>query len=370
MKKRYIIYALLILGIGALIFYRISENKKLAASGGKGGSGGGKGAPGGMPAMRVNGVVLKTQDFANTLAVTGSIEANEQVEIRGEISGMVRNISFNEGSTVTKGQVLLRIDDAELRAQMAQANTRQQLASENERRARLLLEKEAISREEYDVARADLQTARAQTQLMLAQLSKTTIRAPFSGRIGLRNISEGGFLAPDLVVANLVSTNPVKITFSVPEKYMNEVKVNTQITFTVAGTANKFNAMVYAIEPGIDAASRTLQLRARAQNPDGSLRPGSFANIELPLNKVENALLVPSEAIIPVQNGKKVFIARNGKAQEAMIETGTRTEKDVLVTSGVSAGDTVLTTGIMTLKAGGPVKVKVAGSQQKNNTKI
>ena len=152
------------------------------------------GPGGGAPAMRVNGIVLKPQQFANTLSVTGSIEANEQVEIRGEISGLVRSISFQEGSTVSKGQVLLKIDDSELRAQLAQAQTKQQLAAENERRAGLLLEKEAISREEYDVARADLKTAQAQTQLIRAQLAKTTIKAPFSGQIGLRNISEGGFL--------------------------------------------------------------------------------------------------------------------------------------------------------------------------------
>jgi len=361
MKIKYIVYTILILGFGALVAYRITQNK----SEGAGGPGGGRGpgGPGGGPAMRVSGVVVQPQNFANSVSVTGSIEANEQVQIRSQVSGVVQSISFQEGGKVSKGQVLVKIDDSELRAQLAQAQTRQSLAAENERRAGLLLKKEAISREEYDVARADLKSAQAQTQLIQAQIAKTTIRAPFSGQIGLRNISEGAFLSPETVIANLISIDPLKITFSVPEKYAGQVKVNTTLNFTVAGSSKRYKATVYAIEPGIEASSRTLQLRARADNGNGELRPGSFANIELPLTVIENALLVPTEAVIPVQNGKKVFITRDGKAKEAMIETSTRTEKDVLVSAGLQPGDTVLTTGIMTLKEGSPVKVAVAKNQ-------
>jgi membrane fusion protein (multidrug efflux system) len=358
MKIKYIIYAILILGFGALVAYRIKQNKGEGA-GGPGAGPGGAGRGGAMPAMRVNGVVVQPQSFSNSLAVSGSIEANEQVQIRSQISGLVRSISFEEGSQVSKGQVLLKIDDSELRAQLAQAQTRQSLAAENERRAGLLLKKEAISREEYDIAQSELRSTQAQTQLIRAQLDKTTIRAPFSGRIGLRSISEGTYISPETIVANLLSTNPVKITFSVPEKYASQVKENTTLNFTVAGSDKKHTATVYAIEPGIESSSRTLQLRARAANPDDMLRPGSFANIELPLTVIENALLVPTEAVVPVQNGKKVFVSENGKAKEVMIETSTRTEKDVLVTTGLQAGDTVLTTGIMTLKPGAPVKVAV-----------
>ena len=354
MKIKYIIYAILILGLGALVAYRIKQNKAESAGGPGAGPGGGA-----RSAMRVSGVVVEPQNFANSLSVSGSIEANEQVQIRTQISGLVRSISFEEGSQVSKGQVLLKIDDAELNAQLTQAQTRQSLAAENERRAGLLLQKEAISREEYDIAQSELKSTKAQTQLIRAQLDKTTIRAPFAGRIGLRSISEGTFISPETIVANLVSTNPVKITFAVPEKYANQMKVNTKLNFTVAGSNQKHTATVYAIEPGIESSSRTLQLRARAENPDDALRPGSFANIELPLTVIEDALLVPTEAVVPVQNGKKVFVTENGKAKEVMIETSTRTEKDVLVTSGLQPGDTVLTTGIMMLRPGSPVKVAV-----------
>ncbi|QHL87161.1 efflux RND transporter periplasmic adaptor subunit [Nibribacter ruber] len=371
MKIKHIVYTLLILGFGALVYYRISANKELAGAGGgpggsgkpgAGGPGGGKGGPGGgggMP-MRVSGIVVAPQQFANSLQVTGSIEANEQVEIRGQVSGLVRSISFQEGSNVSKGQTLVKIDDSELRAQLAQAQTKRSLTAENERRARLLLEKEAISREEYDVARADLRTAQAQIQLIQAQIAKTTIKAPFSGKVGLRSISVGSFLSPETVVANLVSINPIKISFSVPEKYANSVRTNTQIQFTVAGSNEKYTATVYAIEPGIEATTRTLQLRARANNANGELRPGSFANVVLPLTTINDAILIPTEAVVPVQNGKKVFVSEGGKAKEVMIETTTRTEKELLVTSGLSAGDTVLTTGVMSLKAGSPVRVAIA----------
>jgi len=368
MKIKYIIYALLIIGLGYLVVYRISANKKIAEGGGPGGGGpgGGKGGGGGAPAMRVSGVVLQPQEFANSLTINGSIEPNEQVQLRGEVSGLVRNISFQEGSQVKKGQVLVKVDDTELRAQLSQAQTRQSLAAENARRAGLLLEKEAISREEYDVARADLKSAQAQIQLVQAQLAKTTIRAPFSGKIGLRAISEGAFLSPETVIANLISTDPVKITFSVPEKYASQVQTGTELTFMVAGSDKNYKAKVYAIEPGINATTRTLQLRAKAANPNGELLPGSYANVQLPLSVINDALLVPTEAIVPVQNGKKVFVTQNGKAKETMIETATRTESNILVTAGLNPGDTVLTTGIMTLKEGSPVKVKITKTQNKS----
>lgn len=307
----------------------------------------------------VAGIVLKPQVFSDNLKLSGTIEANEQVEIRSEVSGVVESINFKEGSFVTQGQLLLKINDLELRAQLSQAKTRQVLASENERRARLLLAKEAISQEEYDIASADYRSAKAQTQLISAQIAKTAVRAPFSGKIGLRSISKGTYVTPTSVIANLVNTSQVKITFSIPEKYAAQMKVGVSVSFTIAGSKEIFYAKVYAVEPGIEAATRTLKMRAIADNPNGKLIPGTFANIDLPLDKINDALLVPTQALIPVQNGKKIFVSVNGKAKEVMVETGTRTDKDVLVLSGLKVGDTVLTSGVMTLKNDSPVKVKL-----------
>ena len=351
MKIKHVVYTLLIIGLGAFIAYRISSNKSKNDDS--------KDKAGKNKAMNVGGMVVHSQTFENNLSLSGSIEANEQVEIRSEVSGIVEGIYFNEGAAVTKGQVLFKVNDLELRAQLGQATTKENLASENERRAKLLLQKEAISQEEFDIARADLKLTQAQSQLIKAQIAKTSVRAPFSGKIGLRSISPGTYITPSLLVAKLVNIGKLKITFSIPEKYANEVKINSTISFTVAGSTEKYEAKIYAIEPEVQIATRTLQVRAIAENKTGKLLPGTFANVELPLDAIKDAIVVPTEAIIPVQNGKKVFISNMGKAKEVMVETATRTDASIIVLSGLKTGDTLITTGVMSIKEDAPVKVKV-----------
>lgn len=351
MKLKNSIYTLLILAVLAFITYRILENKSNDS--------GSKAKEGKNKPINVNGIVVKAQTFDNNLSLSGSIEANEQVEIRSEISGIVEGIYFKEGSDVSKGALLFKVNDVELRAQLAQAKTKQGLASENERRAKLLLQKEAISQEEYDVARADFKLAQAQIQLIHAQIAKTSVRAPFSGKIGLRSISPGTYITPSLLVARLVNISKLKITFSIPEKYANQVRKNTNLSFTVSGATESYSATIYAIEPEVQIATRTLQIRAIADNKNGKLLPGTFATVELPLDIIKDAIVIPSEAIVPIQNGKKVFISNKGKAKEINIKTTTRTDTSVLVLSGLKAGDTLITGGVMSLKDDTPVKVNV-----------
>lgn len=343
MKFKTLLLSLLIIILLAFIGYRIKSNSAKASSNGN--KGGDK-----KTSVQVNGYVVTPEKFSNIISVSGNIEANEQVEIRSEVSGIVEKIYFKEGTNVTKGQLLFKVNDIELRAQLAQAITRKNLAGENERRAKLLLEKEAISQEEYDIASAEFRSLQSQTQLINAQIAKTAIKAPFSGKIGLRNISPGTYLTPTTVVTNLVSSNEVKITFSIPEKYANQIKINDAIEFTVSGTNEIYKATIYAIEPSVDVTTRTLLVRAKAMNKDGKLFPGTYANVKLPLTEINNAILIPSEAIIPIQDGKKVFITQQGKAKGVKIETGTRTEELILVTQGLKAGDTIITSGIMSLK--------------------
>jgi membrane fusion protein (multidrug efflux system) len=351
MKIKHLVYALLILGIGGFIAYRIAANSSKNNDS--------KGKDFKDKPVSVNGIIVKTQVFDNELSLSGSIEANEQVEIRSEVSGIVEGIYFQEGNNVSKGQILLKVNDLELKAQLTQALTKRELASENERRAKLLLQKEAISQEEFDAARAELKTSQAQIQLIKAQIAKTAIKAPFSGKIGLRSISPGTYITPAILVAKLVNSGKLKITFSIPEKYASQINSNANITFTVTGSNEKYHAKIYAIEPEVTTATRTIQVRAFAENNEGKLIPGTFANIELPLNRINDAILVPTEAIIPIQNGKKVFIQSNGKAKEVMVETTTRTDALLLVLSGLKVGDTLLTSGVMSLKEETPVKVKI-----------
>lgn len=307
--------------------------------------------------MEVKGITASGQNFANVITVSGSVEANEQVQIRSEVTGIVKNLYFQEGTTIQKGQLLLQIDDAELQAKLNQIQTREILSKDNERRAALLLEKEAISQQEYDVALADYKTAQSEIQLIETQIAKARIAAPFSGRIGLRSISVGEYLTPSTIVANLVSINPIKILFSIPEKYSREVKVGQKITFSIAGAERAYHASIYAIEPSVDASTRTVQVKAKTENDQGEIIPGSFARVELPIRERENAIFIPTEAVIPIQNGKQVFIYKDGKAKLVAIETEERTGSDVIVTSGLQIGDTVITSGIMTLKEGTAVKV-------------
>lgn len=358
MKKRYIFYIILAIGLAWLVYYRINENKKIAASGGGGAKSANKGKGGG-PGMAVTGTVVKYETFKNDLEITGAIEANESVMLHSEVSGLVTAINFKEGTNVSKGTVLVRINDRDIQAQLRQAITKQTLSATNESRAKQLLQKGAISQEEYDTSLADLNTLKAQTQLTETQLAKTKVVAPFSGRIGLRAISMGEYLTPATGIANLLSINPVKISFSVPEKYVGQIKNGTEINFNTSSNPKTYSAKVFAIEPGIDAATHTLQIKALAQNPNNELIPGAFVKIKLALTQVADAILIPNEAVIPVLKGKIVYVARNGEAQQVEVEAGTRTSDKILITSGLKAGDTVLTSGAMALKPGTPVKVSL-----------
>lgn len=354
MKKRYIVYTIIIVGIIALVVYRIVSNKKINNQGKDKKE---------ISIMSVEGSILKPLQFDDNLSLSGSLEANEEIDIRSEVSGVVESINFQEGSKVSKGQILFHVNDVELRAQLSKVKTAQLLSSENQRRAKLLLDKQAISQEEFDISNADFESSKAESQLIAAQLSKTTVRAPFSGTIGLRYISKGTYVTPATTIAKLVNTSKLKITFSIPEKYASQMKVGTSLTFTTSNSDEEHKATISALEPQVDVATRTLKIRAIADNIEGKLYPGTFANVSLPLETVKAALMVPTEALIPIQNGKVIFISENGKAKQVEVQTGTRTDSTVRILSGIKAGDTILTSGVMSLKNGTSVKVKLNNSE-------
>ncbi|TDG34872.1 efflux RND transporter periplasmic adaptor subunit [Pedobacter changchengzhani] len=353
MKKRYIFYIILGLGLAYLVYYRISANNKIEGKGSGKGTKENKSAP----PLNVDGMVVSLSKFDNDIEVTGNIDPNESVVLKSEVSGLVTGIYFKEGSNVTKGTTLVKVNDRDIQAQLQEALTKQKLSATTENRAKQLLAKGAISQEEYDAALADLKSYQSQSQLIRAQLAKTSIVAPFSGRIGLRSISTGVYLTPATVIANLVSTNPVKITFSIPDKYASLIKVGSEIIFTTDASPKGNKGKVYAIEPSINEATRTLQVRALAPNGDNALLPGSFAKVKLSLNTLNDAILIPTGAVIPVLKGKIVFVAKGGKAEERKVEAGTRTADNIVITSGLTAGDTVLVNGSMSMKKGSAVKV-------------
>lgn len=315
------------------------------------------GNAGGTPPLPVEALVVKPGKLDNKLVVTGTVLANESLELKSEISGKITHIAFQEGSAVKKGSVLIQINDEEIRAQLIKQKHNQKLNEDNEFRQRKLLEKDAISQEEYDNALNRLNTAAADVQLLEAQLAKTRITAPFDGIIGLRYVSEGAYLSPNTTIATLYNNTPAKLEFAIPSRYSSSVSPGKEIYFKIEGDTLRYNGKVYAIEPRIDQDTRTLKLRALADNSKGNLLPGQFVELDLILASINNALLIPTESVVPEQGGKKVFVLENGIVKEVVIETGIRTNTDLEVTRGLKSGDTVLTTGILQLRSGMNVQI-------------
>lgn len=322
-----------------------------------GGDAQGSPGPARVPALPVEAMVVRPGRLDNKLVVTGSVLANESLELKTEISGKITGIAFEEGSVVKKGMVLVRMNDEEITAQLLKEKYNQKLNQDNEFRQRKLLEKDAISQEEYDNALNRLNTTKADVRVLEAQLAKTKIEAPFDGIIGLRYISEGAYISPNTIIATLYNNSPAKIEFSIPSRYSSLVSNGKEIHFRIENDTTRHNGKVYAIEPRIDPETRTLKLRALADNSKGTLLPGQFVELELILGTSITALLIPTESVVPEQSGKKVFLLKDGKVKEVVIETGIRTNTSLEVVSGLEPNDTLLTTGILQLRAGMPVQI-------------
>lgn len=362
MRTRYIIYIILAVVVSFLIYNKFfsARAKKLAAvnatkGGGPGGGRGGKGGPGGRGGrgggpIPVKVMVVKDTVLNNNIDVTGTIDANEKVNLVSEAAGKITGIYFKEDSYVKKGQLLVKVYNQDLQASLAQNNYNIALAKQNEYRNSILLKKEAISQQEYDISLTSLNTLKAQADVVKAQIAKTEIRAPFSGIIGLRSVSPGGYLSPNTAIATLVNMDPAKVTFSVPEKYQAYIKPGSKISFTVASSMDDFKATVYAIEPSIDVTSRTITVRAKAPNPKGLLKAGGFAKINLALDQIPKAIMLPTEAITPDIKGDKVYIYKNGTAVPRPVTTDLRTDTKIQITSGLKPGDSVVVSAIMQMR--------------------
>lgn len=347
-KKTLLISAALVIVVLLAIpkIKSINENKDSAA------------APAFMNAvLPVTAYVVDPEPLRNKILTTGTVLANEEVELKSEVSGRITDIKFEEGSRVKEGQLLVKTNDAELQAQLLKAEYRKKLAEDKEERGRKQLQIEAISQQDYDALLNELNTEKAEIQLIKAQIDKTEIRAPFEGMIGLRYVSKGSYIGQNTKVANLLDITPVKIDFSIPEKYANFVDQGDIVTFGIQGYEEEFEGKVYAIEPRIDPVTRTLQIRALSPNPEGKILPGAFAEVKLVLNEVPDALMIPTEALIPELQGQKIFVFKNGQAMPQNVQTGIRTEDKIQVTGGIAAGDTVITSGILQLRPGAPVKI-------------
>jgi len=316
------------------------------------------GPPPGGSELPVTVITLKKETLKNQLSVTGTILPNESVSLRPEVSGLVTKITFKEGQFVTKGTPLLYLNDNDLQAQYQKLEYTQKLFESQENRQKQLLAREAISQEEYDIVLNQYNTTLSDLKLVEAQIQKTIVRAPFNGVLGLRLVSEGSVIGANDIIATVVSMDPIKIEFSIPERYANMVEVGAPVYFSSEASKDEAEGKVYAFEPQIDAATRTLKLRAQSSNKGGKFLPGMFVKIRFVLGEIDNALMVPSESVIPELQGYKVFVVgKDQKAEERSVEIGTRTENQVQITKGLEEGDVVLTSGVLQARPGSLLKI-------------
>jgi len=315
---------------------------------------------GGRPAaMSVSGIVTTLQPLDNVVNSSGTILASESVDLAAEASGTIQSISFKEGAHVRKNDLLLKINDEDLRAQLKKTELQIQLATDQADRQKRLFETNNSSKEQYDVAVNTLATLKADLENLVASIRKREIRAPFDGIIGLRYVSEGSYISPTTRIASIQKINPLKIDFSVPEKYAGKVRVGDVVKLHSDETNLDFTGKVYAVEPEIEPTTRTVQLRALCDNKAERIYPGGYVHVELRLKEPGGALMVPTQAIIPVLKGQTVLVRKNGVVVSMPVKTGIRTPSEVQITNGLSAGDTVLTTGILQLRPGMPVTVTI-----------
>ena len=294
----------------------------------------------GKKILNVNAKIIKPQLLKDEIQISGSLLPDEEVDLSFETSGKIIEINFEEGSFVKKGQLLAKVNDRPLQAQLQRLVSQLKLAEDRVFRQNALLERDAVSKEAYEQVKTELATLNADIDLIESNIAQTELRAPFDGVIGLRQVSVGTYASPTTIVAKLTKISPLKVEFAVPERYANDVKTGAGLDFTLEGKLKTFHA---------------LTIRALYPNANGAVLPGRYASIKLNKDEIQDALAVPSEAIVPEMGKDKIFLYKSGKAQPVEITTGIRTEAEVQVLQGLQAGDTIITSGTLQLRTGLPV---------------
>lgn len=309
-------------------------------------------------ALLVRYAVMQPTELVDGINISGSLIPNEEVNLSFETSGKITDINFEEGSKIAKGQVLAKINDAPLQAQLKKLEAQYQSTQDRLERQKALYEKEAVSKEAYQEAEATFNKLQADIEEIKARLEQTELKAPFDGIIGLRQVSVGAYASPSTNVATLTNTDKLKVEFAIPERYAGVLQTGAKLTFQVEGSDEKYQASVYATNSKVDAGTRTFLVRAIYDNKDGKLVPGRYVSVSLNTRTYQNALAVPSEAIISEMGIDKVFLYKSGKAMPQEIVKGLRTDAMVQVLSGLNVGDTVITSGTMQLRTGMKVDLK------------
>ncbi len=332
-----------------------SANKPEETGGTDGGGGGG-----GPPAMPVEVAIARTDTVVDAILATGQIEAIQSIELRPEVEGRIAEILVREGSVVAKGRPLFKVDDAELRANVARAEANRDLAEQSLSRTRDLLGQKASSQAELERAEATSRSNQAELELLKVRLDRTTVRAPFAGIVGQRFVSLGDYVTNETRLASLQTVSPQRATFQVPERYNEQLKVGQQVTFRVAALPGKeFTGRVDFVDPMVRLPGRTILVKAQVPNPRRELQPGMFVEVRLATAVRPNAVVIPEDAVLPLQGATFVWVVADGKATRRQVDLGVRTPGFVEARSGVEAKEQVVVGGQERLGEGAPVMAKV-----------
>ncbi|HMY84075.1 MAG: efflux RND transporter periplasmic adaptor subunit [Saprospiraceae bacterium] len=331
--------------VAKFLFFPAQEEQKMGFM-----AGGKKSGP-----LGVDIQVLKSEKANGTLQSTGTILANEKVDLSPEAAGKVSGIYFKEGGLVKAGQLLVKLNDADLKAQINKSRLNLKLAEDKAARQEKLLAIQGTSKEDYDIAHNEVLSFKADIAYYQTLIDKTELRAPFSGIVGFRNIALGSYVSPSVVVTTLQQLDPIKIEFTAPEKYLANFKVGQKFNFYSEASKKTLTGTVQTIDPQIDLNTRSVIIRGVAPNV-ANLLPGNFVKVDINISQESDVLRIPSSAVVPILKGQKVYLYKNGKVVEKKIEILGRDDKTVQVSNGLNAGDSLIITGIIMLKEDMDVK--------------
>lgn len=307
--------------------------------------------------INVDGYIVKAEPFAVNIEVPGSIIANETTEIHPEVSGRIVRLNVAEGRYVTKGTLLAKLYDADLQAQLKKLQVQLQIAKTNEERSAQLLNIQGISKADYDASLLNVNNINADIDIIRTTISRTEIRAPFNGKLGLKNISPGAYVTPSTIIAAINQTSQLKLDFTVPEKYTGLVHVGQLVQFTYEGSDKKFKAKITATESSVAENTRSLKARSEVLTKDDKLFPGAFAKVQLSFEPDPSTILIPTQAVIPQARVKKVIIYDNGVAKFNDVKTGIRDSARIQITEGLKNGDTIVLTGLLSIRPESKIKL-------------
>ncbi|MEI6765042.1 MAG: efflux RND transporter periplasmic adaptor subunit [Bacteroidota bacterium] len=307
-----------------------------------------------IPPPRVEVIIAQEQEFPAGIEVNGTVLSEEMVELRTEISGRITFLNLPDGASVKQGTVLVRINDADLQAELAKEKSVYELAQKTEKRLRKLLAGQGIDQATYDAALNAMNSSEASVNVLKAQIDKTVVKAPFDGKLGLRQVSMGAFVTPQTLLGTLQQSDKVKIDFTVPEAYVKLVGIGSTVMVQTNASDEKLQATISAVEPQINESSRNIKVRARLNS--GTLYPGAF--VKVILTQIAKGIVVPGNAIIPDAQSNQVIVVKNGKGVFKNVETGTRTADVVEITDGLVNGDTVVVSGVLFVRPNASLIIK------------